>query len=466
MNLPREGGPTLRPGQQATVSEPTPFHCEHCLLAVSTMPHLSVGDFVDGRYEIERPLDAGAMGSIWLARDVHLDRRVAIKLAHANAGAFAREAATLAALRHRNIVEIYAFGMHGNLPFFVMELVDGVSAERVIDEHRARGTALSAHAATRILAQVADALGAAHARGLVHRDVKPANIVIESHTGRPVLVDFGVAIETNRRVSNVTGSPAYMAPEMTLPGELAGPLGDQYSLGATAYEMLTGLLPFDRDGIFEILAAHRRDPRPLVSAVRPELQALDAVIQRAMAVVPDQRFANSLAFARALEEAARRLNGVTEQSSEIVLSTDRAAESGSLRVLVVDDDPVALRMLARAIPLAVPGTPVKVARAATGTEAVANAMRALPQLVVLDYGLPELDGVEVLSRIRALGGGDGVRVIVASGQVGAEQRYRFSVLGVSDFLSKPYDVTTVAAAVDGLARRNGWLPALDSRSTR
>jgi CheY-like chemotaxis protein len=129
-----------------------------------------------------------------------------------------------------------------------------------------------------------------------------------------------------------------------------------------------------------------------------------------------------------------------------------------LAVLVVDDDPIAARVAMRAVRLAFGTVPVRVTRAAAGAEAVEKASHELPRLVVLDFGLPDMDGVEVLSRIRELGRGEDVRVLVASGQLFEEPRHRFAVLGVQQFLPKPYDVTVVAERVRLIGCRAGWLP--------
>jgi CheY-like chemotaxis protein len=390
---------------------------------------------------------------------VHLRRYVAVKLAHEDGRgrlsqvSFETEAAALAAIQHRNVVSVHAFGMHGASPFFVMEHVAGKSLETSVRAHRAHGAHMPMHTALHVIQQIALGLGAAHAVGLVHRDVKPDNVLIEEHSGRPVLVDFGIAVSSMRSIHDVIGTPAYMPPEASLRGGHLGPASDQYSLACVAYELLTGSRPFESASAQAMLVMHVEADRPRASSRRPQLAPCDEVLIRALAVDPQKRWPSCLAFADALTDVSRALVPATLEATSPLPPLDVSA----VRVLVVEDDPVAVRVVTRAAQVAFAGADVAVARARTGPDAVANAERATPALVVLDYHLPGIDGVEVLSRIRAMPGGDRVAVLVASGNVGASERWRFSILGVQDFLDKPLDFATLTQRIVQIARRRGWL---------
>lgn len=435
------------------------MHCNHCELEDRDEPWPVRGALVDGRYRIEAELGGGAMGHVFVARDVHLGRRVAIKIARPDmAQAFTTEAAALASIEHPNVVRIYSFGVANRTPMFAMELVEGRTLREIIEDFHAAGTAAPTHAAIRLAAQLAEGLGAAHAAGVVHNDIKPSNVLVETGSGRPVIVDFGLSIDALRRISTVQGSPAYMAPEAATPGQLVGPPADQYSLAATTYELLTGETPFFAQNQLEYARLHASRPRPKVSAKRPQLYPLDAVLERAMAVRSHDRYPTCVAFAAALRGVLDTLPMPAVPPMDLARSGDLETASDGLRVLIVDQDPIAAKVAMRAVRIAFGDVPVRVSRASRGAEAVEKASYELPRLVVLDFALPDMDGVETLSRIRELARGEDVRVLVASGQLGDELRHRFAVLGVQQFLPKPYDAPVVSERVRLIGVRAGWLP--------
>lgn len=434
-------------------------HCKLCGLADhdETWPHR--GSLVDGRYRVDGELGEGAMGLVYSARDVHLGRRVAIKIAMPGIEqAFTAEAAAMASIDHPNVVRIHAFGTAHGHPMFVMEFVEGRSLRDILEDHRNAGTKVPAHAAVRVVAQIAEGLGAAHAAGVVHNDVKPANVLIETGTGRPVIVDFGLSIDALRRISVVQGSPAYMAPEAASPGEVVGPPADQYALAAMTYELLTGELPYYALSQLEYAKHHQSSPRPRVSAMRSELAPIDDVIERAMAVSPTRRYPTCVAFASALRDVMNTLPMPAVPPADLSRTADHDSSPEGLRVLVVDADVVSARVAMRGVRLAFGNVSVRVARATTGAEAVEKATYELPRLVVLDFDLPDMDGVEVLSRVHDVARGGDVRVLVASKELAVEQRDRFAVLGVQHFLPKPYDAAVVAERVKLIGVRSGWLP--------
>ena len=436
-------------------------HCPHCSLTVAPGAHpMGPECLVDGRYRVLRELGSGGMGQVFEARDVHLERTVAIKQLKVGASprsleAFHREAQALASLRHRSIPAIHAFGVHGAAPFFVMERIDGLQLDTIVDEHARHDERVPAHRAVSIVRRLASALAAAHAAGILHRDVKPENVLIEAETGRPVLVDFGIAArsEDASTTGRIAGTPEFMAPE-NWSGGSAGPASDIYSLGCLAFELLTGRLPFQADDIPSLRLAHLGQPVPLASSIVDELAPYDAVLARALAKSPADRYPTCAAFEVALANALAPPGSIDDAHiTEILPHT-----SGAIRILVVDDDPIFAMVAARCAKVAFVDGNVAVSRAASGWSAVNNAQRWMPQLLLLDYNLPELDGVEVLSRIRELPGGESVSVVVLSGAVGRSERYRFSALGVRELLEKPVSFDALVDTIVRKSEARGWLP--------
>jgi serine/threonine-protein kinase len=260
-----------------------------------------------GRYSIERELGRGGMGIVYLARDVQLDRPVAIKVLHdalaGDAGArdrFVEEARTAARLSHPHIVPIYAVEARGDFVFFVMALIDGETLGQRI---RRRGP-LAADDAERMMREVAWALGYAHAHGVVHRDLTPENILLERHTGRALLADFGIATSHDTTdAAPMFGTPGYLAPEV-IRGEPASPASDLYGLGVVGFTALAGAAPFRGDTTAQLLARHLMQPAPpLPASVRVSRRLRDA-IAACLAKDPDARPASAAAWHAMLTRTA------------------------------------------------------------------------------------------------------------------------------------------------------------------
>jgi serine/threonine-protein kinase len=248
------------------------------------------------------------MGVVFLAREVALDRLVAIKLLPPALAArpglrerFLREARTAARLSHPHIVPIYSVEERQDLVFFVMGYVDGESAgERV----RRQGP-LSNDEVARVIQEVAWALGHAHSHGIIHRDVKPDNILLERGTGRALVTDFGIARAVAEGSSGISGTPQYMAPEQSA-GEHVDGRADLYALGVTAYFLLTGQLPFQSETAAGFLAKHAGETPPPVQLVAPRsTPRLAAMIEQLMAKSPADRYAS----ADALVESVQAMRG-------------------------------------------------------------------------------------------------------------------------------------------------------------
>jgi serine/threonine-protein kinase len=248
-----------------------------------------------GDYEILGELGRGGMATVYLAHDISLDRRVAIKVMspalvdEGLAERFRREARTAASLNHPHVIPIYAVRERGTLLFFVMKFIPGQSLDPIMSSLGAMPIPM----AQVILAQAASALGYAHRRGVIHRDVKPANIMLDDD-GWVVMTDFGIAkvsTATGLTMTGVTvGTPAYMSPEQCLGKEVTG-ASDQYSLGVVAYEMLTGRKPFVANTAMAMMYAHfNEEPKPL-REIRPGIpEDLEATVLRMLAKEPDQRW--------------------------------------------------------------------------------------------------------------------------------------------------------------------------------
>jgi serine/threonine-protein kinase len=252
---------------------------------------LALQEALLGRYSIERELGRGGMGVVYLAQDVGLDRPVALKLLPVALAAgptlrerFLREARTAAKLSHPNIVPIHAVEELGDFVFFVMSFVEGQTlGERV----RERGP-VDPREATRILREVAWALAYAHAQGVVHRDIKPDNILIEAGSGRAMVTDFGIARAGTAaglpNVDGIMGTPEYMSPEQA-GGEAVDGRSDLYALGVVGYYMVSGMLPFQGPTPQATLAKQLTQAAPPVASVAPEVPgglagALDRCLQK------------------------------------------------------------------------------------------------------------------------------------------------------------------------------------------
>ncbi len=256
--------------------------------------------------EILRELGRGGMGVVWLARQARLDRLVAIKTVQhpdrASLPRFEREARLGAALSHPGIVQVYDLREEGDVLYIVQEFVDGSS---LADQIRLQGV-LPEAGGVEIVHQAAVALQFAHEQGIVHRDVKPANLLVDRR-GRVKVADLGLARlssdgeATITRSGAVLGSIAYMSPEQFEDPRRADARSDVYSLGATLYHALTGRIPFEAPNPVSIASRHATAPRPDVRAERGELSPrIAATLQRMMAIRPEDRFQTMAEVARAL----------------------------------------------------------------------------------------------------------------------------------------------------------------------
>jgi serine/threonine-protein kinase len=248
-----------------------------------------------GEYEIFTELGRGGMAAVYLARDLALNRRVAIKvmapgllLGPGMMERFKQEAITVANLQHVHIVAIYGVRQIGDLHFFVMQFVPGRTLEGVLRDVGA----LPIPVVRAWLFQIGSALGYAHRRGVIHRDIKPGNILLNAD-GEAIVTDFGIAkvaeSPNQTQTGTVVGTPVYMSPEQCYARELTG-ASDQYSLGVVAYEMLVGRPPFSGSS-FALMRSHTDTPPPPLRELRPDVPpAMEAAVMRMLAKSPEDRF--------------------------------------------------------------------------------------------------------------------------------------------------------------------------------
>ena len=269
---------------------------------------------VAGRYRLDSRLGAGGMSTVFLARDAVLERMVAVKLLaehlaedEAFVARFRREALAAAKLQHPNIVQVFDSGQDrdSGRHYIVMEYVEGPSCADLIRDTNQ----LEINDAVRYVSDACHGLDYAHRAGVVHRDVKPGNLLLGSDAGTVKLADFGIAkaAEQTRitQVGSVLGTAAYLSPEQARGAE-AGPASDIYSLGVCAYQFLAGRLPHEYSSLTELALKQQSDEVEPIAMARPDVpEALDRAIRVALHVDPSQRYASALEMAEAVTAGAQ-----------------------------------------------------------------------------------------------------------------------------------------------------------------
>jgi serine/threonine-protein kinase len=292
-------------------------HAHDKTIAVEADPELmtKLQEDIGTEYVLDRELGRGGMAIVYLGHDAQLGRKVAVKLLPpeltyaAGKGVidrFKREARTSATLDHPNIIPVYRVSQGQKLFWYVMKFLEGESLDHILE----RDGQLPVDRVAAILKQTADALDYAHQHQVIHRDIKPANLMIDAK-GRVTVTDFGIAKALDANTLTATGSmigtPYYMSPEQCS-GKRVGPASDQYSLAVMAYQMLGGHVPFTGESLIDIVRKHCMDPVPPLGVLRPNLPAsLIAVVEKALAKTPEERFATAMEFATAFEVAAKGL---------------------------------------------------------------------------------------------------------------------------------------------------------------
>ncbi|HEY2074178.1 MAG TPA: Stk1 family PASTA domain-containing Ser/Thr kinase [Gaiellaceae bacterium] len=298
------------------------------------VPDPIIGSLFDGRYQIVRKLGAGGMANVYLAEDQELGRRVAIKILndrHANdeqfVERFRREAKNAAALSHPNIVSIYDRGEAEGTYYIAMEYLDGRSLKELI---LSRGDAPIA-VVVEYARQILSALRFAHRHGIVHRDIKPHNVLVDGE-GRVKVTDFGIARAGTSQMTeagSIVGTAQYLSPEQARGGDV-DQRSDLYSLGVLMYEMLTGEVPFSGDTPVEIAMKHLSQTPAPPSTKRPEIpRELDMVVMRSLAKAPDDRYQSADEMEADLDRVARGV-GVAPQTEETATQIMRSPVGGPM----------------------------------------------------------------------------------------------------------------------------------------
>lgn len=279
-----------------------------------------IGQTLGGRYRIDDILGQGGMSAVYKGYDPNLKRVVAIKMIHAHLAEdpkfvirFEEEAAAVAQLRHPNIVQVFDFNHDNDLYYMVQEFVAGETLQERLRRFDKSNRRMALDEAIGYIINICDAAGYAHNRGLVHRDIKPANIMIDIH-GQAILMDFGIVKitggEKHTATGAVVGTALYLPPE-AIRGETPDPRSDQYSLGVTLFEVVSGRPPFEADSAMTLMMMHLNDPLPDLRQLRPDVPpSMIGVIEKALAKNRAERYPSMEDFANALRDVLASLDRV------------------------------------------------------------------------------------------------------------------------------------------------------------
>ena len=276
------------------------------------MPEVSGGSVVDGRYRVLRRLGSGGMADVWLAEDAHLQRQVALKVLHRRFAQdrefverFRREAESAAGLQHPNIVSVFDRGEFEGTYYIAMQYVEGPTLKQLIDG------GLTPEQAVPLIRQVLEAARFAHRHGVVHRDLKPHNVIVDGD-GEAHVTDFGIAragVSEITQTGSVMGTPHYLSPEQAQGFDVTA-VSDLYSVGVILYEALTGRVPFEADSAVAVAMKQVSQTPQRPSSINPRVTpALDGVVMRALEKEPGNRFQSADAFIAALDAAMRDPGG-------------------------------------------------------------------------------------------------------------------------------------------------------------
>jgi len=300
-----------------------------------------IGKTIGSRYQVEELIGQGGMSAVYKAIDPNLRRAVAVKIIHPHLSGdqdfvrrFEEEAAAVAQLRQPNIIQVFDFNHDGNTYFIVFEFIPGESLQSYLKRLDDIDRPMPIQEATDIVAKVADALDFAHEQGLIHRDVKPANVMINVRQ-EPILMDFGIAKiiggTQHTATGAVLGTARYMSPEQ-IKGQSIDKRTDIYSLGVMLYEMLSGRPPFAADSAMTLMMMHIQDPVPDLGQIRPDVPpALSDVIYKALEKERDNRYQTAAEFAQALRNA---------HLSTPVVPVAAATAAISVQTEVLESEPV------------------------------------------------------------------------------------------------------------------------------
>jgi serine/threonine-protein kinase len=383
------------------------------------------GMLLSDTYLVRRVLGAGGMGQVFEADDLVLGRRVAIKAhwRHQQHLSIRAEARALAAIRHPSIAVVHGIGTHEGIDYVVMERLVGITLAEQIARRREAKRLVPMKEAIDLLASLAEGLGAVHAAGVAHRDVKPSNVMLVAG-GRLVLMDFGIVLPEYAALAGevMPGTIDYMAPE-AITGRLSpgkAYLLDVYAFGVLAHQLLTNDLPFDAQNTFQVARNHLRAPPATLSRLRPDVPpALEALIASCLAKDPEDRPQSMDLLATSLR-AIRPRQG---RSSVVPLS-----------VLIVEDDPAFAKVLTSIVGDASDNVSISVVH--DGESALDHLRRSPPDLLLLDLGLPGMNGLELCMFMRGSRIAEGTTIVSVSAAARAPDVALLRQLGVRHFVRK------------------------------
>jgi serine/threonine-protein kinase len=391
----------------------------------------ATGELLDGIYEIMQLLGRGGMGQVFEAHDHLLNRRVAIKAAWPNplTPPLRNEARALAAFQHPSLVSVHTLGEHRGIDYLVMERVYGVSLTQHASTRWGSGEQFTPAEVVQLLLPAAEGLSVVHRAGLVHRDIKPDNIML-TPAHRVVLMDFGLVLpefDVNGK-QRVAGSPPYMAPEALLNTAATGSghLVDIFGLGVVAYELLTGGRPYLGSTIREVIASHERAQLvPLAEARIDCPLALCQVVHEMLSPNPQVRIQSAEAVAwqlRAIRDERPRSGGVT--------ASIRSGPS----VLIVDDDADLARILTFYVRQIIGSSEIRVAY--DGEEALSEVQKEEPDVMLVDLHMPRMNGVELCMQLKGEGLAQGCSIISVSAGAQEHDVQLLHQLGIHHFVEK------------------------------
>lgn len=469
-----------------------PKHCEICRAPAALMPcsrcvftkEMSLGRtraqprqkrpsqplLLEDKYRLVAEVGRGGMGTVFKAIDESLDREVAIKFLLPEiqripdmVDRFRKEAKAMAAINHENVVKIFSHGRWGRADFLVTEFIEGETLEDTIEAAFQRRTYIEVDRALYMIDQAAAGLSAIHRAGVVHRDVKPGNVMVHEETDRVVIMDFGIGHrpETDKKLKTILpgGTPAYMAPEIIEGGRIDPTkeyLADVYALGVTAFETFTGQLPFDGDNWVKVLQDHLITPPPRPSELRPDLpRDLDEVVIRAMAKEPPQRFQSAAAFRYALLPFLIDYGVVKPQSGmflprTVVKETPKSVCEGLL--VVVSSADSAFRDLVWKTAKEV--TPECQVLSANNNAFAMELLDGRAQKVLIaSLDDPRLNGIELAAELLANEDRAGTHLVIAAPSFSASERSLLKRLKVDKLIELPVEPESLNLAFQSLFTR-------------
>ena len=422
-----------------------------------------------GGVVLKSKLGSGGMGNVYYGLHTRLNLPVAVKVlkdrSQESFQTCLREARLTVSIDHPNLVRVYDVNTEplSGLHYIVMECVQGCSAFAMLEASRRKnGRPLTAIAAFDIVLSAARALSAAHAKGIVHRDMKPDNILIRSVDGTVKVTDLGLAAmwdpKSANRNNEMFGTPGFISPEVVL-GEAVTPAADVYALGATLFELVTGRLPFgdNNDEKYYSRQLEGKAPDPRVYATGLPAAASELIV-KCLEALPANRFLDADTLAQAIQAVLAKLTGIApaharpfgEAVSEKMLEPDPVKSRGDGKpvVLCVDDDEGILELMSDLLKTA----GFHAACFSDPEVALENLASVKPDVAVVDMQMPKMNGLMLFAKLRQSKGFEDLGVLVFSGANEPELIYTALKQGVSDYLIKPVDIREVIDRVALLCR--------------